>query len=162
MNVDVLKDIVFRELLEVNLRQLDRVVQDLLEPTVPQTPLPPPRQFLLLCDEHWEITWPGTPPAADYGVTNWHWAVVRHEGRVKARYIADPPLVRDILNATGCQPRAILRVVRRIQAAIAWTAARRAGRERMAQEILRQQRAAVETLEAEYILQRLAKGDKRR
>jgi ABC-type nitrate/sulfonate/bicarbonate transport system substrate-binding protein len=57
----------------------------------------------------------------------------------------------------GWQPRLVLRAVRRLQAAAAWCRARAAGRQRAAQEILRQQSKAVEALEAEAILANLKK-----
>jgi hypothetical protein len=58
-------------------------------------------------------------------------------------------VARRIGNACGWQPRKVLRALRRLQAIAAWCRARRAGLERAAQEILRQQARAMEQLEAE-------------
>lgn len=64
---------------------------------------------------------------------------------------------RCIYQQCGGQPRKVLRALRRIQAATAWCLARAEGRKRAAQEILRQQAKAMEILEAEVVLKKLAK-----
>ena len=58
-------------------------------------------------------------------------------------------LAENIITECKHQPRLILRTLRRIQAATAWCETRTEGRNRAAAEILRQQSAAVEALEAE-------------
>lgn len=51
-----------------------------------------------------------------------------------------------VLNASRGQPRLILRALRRVENIVAWCEARRQGRLRSSQEILRQQAKAVSTL----------------
>ena len=62
-----------------------------------------------------------------------------------------------LLAVCGHQPRKVLRCLRRIQAATAWCYARAEGRKRAAEEILRQQQGAADTLKAEAAMQALGK-----
>ena len=132
-----------RALLVSALEGLFRAVEDLLAPTVPETPLPRPRTFEIAPGVVW--------PAKD----GWDYVSVFRSDRYLS-YLLEyrstrEDIARVIIAATGAQPRGLLRALRRIEAATAWCRARRAGRERMAQEILRQQARAVEKLEAEIV-----------
>ena len=64
-------------------------------------------------------------------------------------------IVQRIIDRSGAHPRRLLRALRRIEAATAWCYARAEGRKRMAEEILRQQAKARETLEAEAAIRAL-------
>lgn len=111
----------------------------------PSVPLPRPRQFMLAPGIKW--------PRALNGRVMWG-ELTRGQDWI---YLSRPGNgVDPILRACGHQPRRILRAIRRIEAATAWCLARAEGRRRAAEEILRQQARAVETLEAMAAMQALA------
>ncbi|MEM2615662.1 MAG: hypothetical protein QXO44_02835 [Thermoplasmatales archaeon] len=68
------------------------------------------------------------------------------------KYIADK-----VLQISEHKPRNILRVIRRVEAAAEYFRKRAEGRRRMAEEILRQQKKFLETLEAEAALVSLSR-----
>lgn len=131
-----------RALLGAALADLDRAVEELLKPTVPATPMPRPRRFEIAPG----IVWPSRSSWGDVVFTD-------RSGAPQVYPLSSSwgrgLLLDKIVAATGAQPRRLLRALRRIEAATAWCRDRRAGRERMAQEILRQQMWAIEALEAE-------------
>ena len=124
------------------LNELKRQAASLEEPTYPQTPLPRPKQFHLVGKYVWE--W-----REGKGYT-----IIRENG--VASVWLEPSGAVVLVRACDYQPRQVLRLLRRIQAATAWCEARRRGRERQAQEILRQQKKALEALEAESVIRKLA------
>lgn len=138
------RDCDVRTLLLHHLKQLDHHIRAMLEPTQPKTPLPRPRLFVLLPGT---VVWPFTTRREVW------WLNVRvRESRWDRMYVTDTSLADVLITKTRERPRAILRVLRRIQAATAWCQARRAGRERAANEIRRQQAPGREALEAEIVL----------
>jgi hypothetical protein len=126
-----------KDLIEKALNDLVQAALALEKPTYPQTPLPRPRQFTLVGGYTWE----------------WNDSYIRR-GDGKMIWLATG--AEGLARICGYQPRRVLRLLRRIQAATAWCEARRQGRERQAQEILRQQMKALEVLEAESAMRRLA------
>jgi hypothetical protein len=136
----------YTPLLLAALSDLGAAVKDLTARLTPDVPLPQPRAFRFT--DH--ISWPktGSSPCdwdayGDCGIkvggTNYP---LTHEHALQM-------IANQVLGQCGHQPRKILRALRRIQAATAWCRARTEGRERMAEEILRQQAKAVEALDAE-------------
>jgi len=128
----------WEKMLAEAIEQLRVASKKLEEPTYPQTPRVRPRVFRLVGEYTWS--------AADFDIIQrgerWQWLGPQAAGK--------------LLEVCGYQPRKVLRLLRRIQAATAWCKARRKGRERMAQEILRQQQKALEALEAEHAMRQLA------
>jgi ABC-type nitrate/sulfonate/bicarbonate transport system substrate-binding protein len=121
------------------LEALARAARALEKPTYPYTPPPRPRRFYLA------------------GGYTWKWGGGNYiENNGKDTLWLNASAAEPLLKACGYQPRRVLRLLRRIQAATAWCEARREGRERQAQEILRQQKKALEALEAESVLGKLA------
>lgn len=140
----------YEDLLWQALFDLRAEVEELLRDTKPETPLPRWRLFTLAPGIYWPCQ--GNPRMAQAeGCT----LSLPRRGETR-----DCWLVNALMRACRGQPRLILRALRRIEAATAWCRARRAGRERMVQEILRQQAGAVETLETLAALQALAQGGK--
>jgi hypothetical protein len=125
-----------KELIEKALNDLVQAALALEKPTCPQTPLPRPRQFPLVEGYTWEWN--------DYYIRG-------RDGNIWLATGAEA-----LARMCGYQPRRVLRLLRRIQAATAWCEARRQGRERQAQEILHQQKKALEVLEAESAIRKLA------
>jgi hypothetical protein len=132
------------------LLELRAAVRELMQETTPETPLPRARSFVFYPG----VRWPGGPKgnwvnyirveSSDYEVgRNW-------DSELQA-------LAKRLVERCGYQPRKVLRVQRRIMAAAAWCRARAEGRRRMAQEILRQQARALETIENERAMQALGK-----
>jgi hypothetical protein len=151
--------------LEVKLEQWERIIWDALyelkqaadRMTIeirPLVPLPRPRQFEIAPGMFW-------PMIAE----NIRWTVIvnsstksYHHLPSSKRWATEKGAAEAVLKACRYRPRLILRSLRRIQAAAAWCEARYQGRLRMAEEILRSQRAAVEALEAEAAMAVLAQG----
>jgi hypothetical protein len=146
---DELRETFVRFLFEA-LLELRAAVRELMQDTTPKTPLPRSRSFVFYPG----VSWPGGPEgnwinyirvdSSDYEVAkNW-------DSELQA-------LAKRLVERCGYQPRKVLRVQRRILAAAGWCRARAEGRRRMAQEILRQQARALETIENERALQALGK-----
>ena len=109
--------------------------------TRPSTSVPRRREFVFAAKGKDRVSWPGRSPG--------HYRAIEYlDGTDFVAY-------HDILELTGRQPRKLLRALRRIEAATAWCHARMASRQRMAEEILRQQAAYDETLQAELAMQAL-------
>jgi len=137
---------VYEKIIGQALRDLDQAVEQMLKPTEPTTA--PPRAKIFMFAEN--IFW---PYANDRH--NPEWGYFNHEGcRHTLSHRAN---VTVIVNECGSQPRKVLRCLRRIQAATAWCYARAEGRKRAAEEILRQQQGAADTLKAEAAMQALGK-----
>ena len=135
-------------ILTAALTDLATAARKLTVETVPQTPLPRPREFVFISADGKKVSWPAT----EAGTKRVWWEYCRTAVAAVCRTDA---AASSILLLSRYQPRPILRALRRIQAATAWCEARAEGRRRAAQEILRQQRAAAEVLEAEAAMQAL-------
>ena len=109
--------------------------------TKPATSVPRRREFVFAAKGEHRVSWPGRSPG--------HYRTIMYPDGT------DYTAYHDILELTGRQPRKLLRALRRIEAATAWCHARVASRQRMAEEILRQQAAYDETLQAELAMQAL-------
>ena len=114
----------YSDLVTAALEDLNSAAEKMVAQTTPATPMPRPRIFIICETVSWPFLRSDSSPCRD---------------RIASKIVV------------GCkkQPRLILRAIRRIQAATAWCKARTEGRRRQAEEILRQQSAAVEALEAE-------------
>lgn len=141
----------YKELLAAAIADLEAAAKRMTEKTEPVTALPRPRKFVFIAHHGKEIVWPGSTKnkaifdrfdLSKAGSNSYYWNECSNE-----KYVPDA-----ILTVAGYQPHLILRALRRIQAATAWCNARAEGRQRQAEEILRQQRKAVEALEAEATL----------
>lgn len=131
----------YQDIIIAALEELRAAVGRLVKKTSPATPEPRPRIF-----HFGHYTWPSIYSDGP------HWGVIYSPSKKESLYINDwnrPFAVSQIIAGCDHQPRLILRALRRIQAATAWCEARTEGRKRQAEEILRQQQAAVEALEAE-------------
>jgi len=129
----------YKKLLNAALSDLDRAQGQMNKDTVPRTPIPRPRIFQITPRVRW-------PYIRSDGGVQWSLCMSR-------KYPLHLQKTLDnILNDCHYQPRAFLRALRRIQAATEWCRARTDGRRRMAEEILRQQAKAVESLEAEAVM----------
>jgi hypothetical protein len=131
----------YNKLLESAITALDRAVNQLEQNTVPSTPMPRHRVFHITHNIVWPVAWDGKPS----------WKTIYFEASKKSCSIEYEckTVASNIAKSCGYQPRKILAVLRRLQAATAWCEARAEGRRRMAEEILRQQAGAVEALSAE-------------
>jgi hypothetical protein len=142
----------YEALLAAALKELAVAGERLAVNTCPATPMPRPRVFVLVQRGDASLRWPCSRDVSSY-LDCFEW---RCEHKPNGwEYSGDA--ARHICRATGQQPRLILRALRRIQAATAWCQARQEGRQRAAQEILRQQASAVEALEAEAAIRALGR-----
>jgi hypothetical protein len=119
------------------LADLEAAANKMKQNTSPVTPLPRVRRFEIVAGK---ITWPNQDELRSMFALG------------KTTFLGDwnrKYVIKNIIEACGGQPRLILRALRRIQAATAWCEARAEGRQRAAEEILRQQARAVEALEVE-------------
>ncbi len=133
-----------KKLIAHALQELGRASDRLCKGTAPNTPMPRPKVF-----RFGRFAWPNVS-APD---TRW-WGIcdtASIETLSLSSYNSDLASEKIMIDC-GRQPRKILRALRRIQAATAWCEARTEGRKRQAEEILRQQAAAVEALDAEAAL----------
>ncbi len=138
--------------------ELAEGIEQMLAETNPHTPLPRPRVFKIQRRFLW--------PRID-GRVNW-WVMVGRGGwpwyEVDPRYFhreASNPaegLVKALLQASGCQPARVIQAAAQIRAAAEWCRKRAEGRRRHAEEILRQQRRAVEKIETDRALKALSKS----
>jgi len=137
----------YENLLTTALKELSAAVKKMTAETVPATPMPRPKVFII-CGKY---CWPHIINEMDI---NWLYVTFNKTFSLTPDFwchIADHPrrIAHTILLEEDYQPRFILRALRRLQAATAWCEARAEGRKRQAKEILRQQKKAVEALEAE-------------
>lgn len=145
----MIDDIMMKRLLDEALKRLDRAVKGLLAQTIPDTPLPRPRAFHL-APRSW---WPYTHGLQDIVADGLTYPLSHEHNRMQAS--------DRLLHAVARQPRAVLRLLRRLEAAAAWCDARRRGRERAAAELLRQQARATDTLGAMAAVQAISDGGTR-
>ena len=123
-------------IVSVAIKDLSAANKELANNIRPHVPLPRPKIFFIPPGYSW-------PYRGD-------WEHIWDNGKGGGLYLGFPTACAErICSAAGYQPRKILAALRQIQAATAWCKARTEGRKRMAQEILKQQAAAVEALEAE-------------
>jgi hypothetical protein len=146
---DDLRETFVRFLFEA-LHELRAAVRELMQDTTPKTPLPRARKFVFYPGVHW----PGGPEGA---WVNYIRADSSDYEFVKTWERDLEAYAKRLVERCGYQPRKVLRIQRRIMAAAAWCRARAEGRRRMAQEILRQQARALETIESERAMQALGK-----
>ena len=140
----------YRPALEAAIADLRRAAKEMEAPTDPQTPLP--RKKVL---KGAGLEWPGPTYAGD-GQIGWATVVVG----ATPRNTSDGGIVEAIIRQTGNQPAKVLEAIELLEAAAAWCRDRRAGRERHAQEIVRQQAKAVAELEARTAWAKLTGGTK--
>ncbi len=135
------------DLLAGAIKALLDAVEELLRETHPETPLPRPRVFVFIPSASW-------PYIDETGTV--FWGCYRRRKEKEDKMVSLDYEALFLLKRCRYQPRLVLRTLRRIQAATAWCLARAEGRRRMAQEIVHQQKRAMEALEAEIALQKLA------
>ena len=133
-------------LIAEKLRELERAVGAFDRQTIPHTPMPRPREFEFAPGVVW-------PHEGDV------W-LVRADGSAFKLWSFVDGLASRICRICGYQPRKVLRAIRRIEAAASWCRRRAEGRERMAREIVRQQKRAAEVLAAMMVAQKLIQGGK--
>lgn len=134
------------KLIQDALRDLFRAAEALVADTYPQTPLPRPRRFEL-CKG---ISWPMENNRQPKNLTR----VIVSQSMIRSLWTERHDISARI--ESGCKtPHEVSVALHNIRAATAWCEARTAGRQRQAQEILRQQARYVEELEAEEALRAL-------
>lgn len=132
-----------KQLLKEAIEKLYRAVQELDEGLPIHIPKPRPRTFEFAPG----VTWPRDD--------NLYYMRVRSGAGV---YITnDWRIVDEVYKACGGQPRKVYRALRRIRAAIEWCRARRAGKKRMMEEIIRQQGYYFSELYKEVVVKALQK-----
>lgn len=150
------------KLLELPIKNLLRAADAMLENTFPFTPLPRPREFIFFqVTNKLRVAWPCLHKPQGryrllYSYRNFEYFSVTLPYH-RAWGAHPESIARAIVFANGSQPKDVFRALRIIQVAIAWCKARKAGRERHAQEILRQQAFALETINLELAMVALSK-----
>lgn len=150
------------KLLELPINKLLDAANAMVADTFPLTPLPRPREFIFFeAANGARVAWPCLRRhRAQHSLV--------HAYRSFEYFSTVPPyhrawgthpesIARAIVFVNGSQPKDVLRALRMMQAAIAWCKARKKGRERHAQEILRQQAFALEAINLESIMVALSK-----
>lgn len=116
------------------IERLKVAIHKLLQPTRPRTPLPRPKAFWLTST----FVWPACLQTGYNSGSGWEYMWNKdHKSWVKLT----PPAVDELLLSCEWQDRKVFQLIRRLDAATSWCYARREGRERMAEEIVRQQRS---------------------
>ncbi len=133
----------YEKLIQAAVQELLSEATRMVQQTSPATPLPRPKTFELAPG----ILWPAPPTEGPY----WYQKVVLHNHNSQ-QVESIGWHIHTIIKRCGGQPQKILRALRRIQAATNWCRRRTEGRQRAAQEILRQQKRAAHILEAEIVL----------
>lgn len=131
------------------LKELFSAAKNMQQEIRPSVPMPRPRKFEICRSISADVVveWPNIYDR----FTNWLGVSIK-KGDIRNVYWDPQTLAVRIVRYCNYQPRKILRALYRIQAATAWCEARLEGRKRAAEEILRQQQASLETLEAEAVL----------
>lgn len=129
---------------------LRAAVKELTADTNPQTPLP--RKKVL---KGAGLEWPG-PYFVGGELPDWSVIIVGNT----TRSLTDGGIVGAIIRQTGNQPAKVPEAIQLLEAAAAWCRERKTGRERHAQEIVRQQAKAVAELEARTAWAKLTGGTK--
>ena len=135
------------KIIEAKLTELRSAIYELRQQTIPHTPLPRPKVFKLFNDE---IIWP-------------HRSDDLYTIRVGDRdydfeYGVEYHVVEKICKVCKYQPAKILKVIRRLEAATEWCKRRTEGRRRAAEEILKQQKKAVDALTALAVAYKLTRS----
>lgn len=126
------------------LSELNKAQKDMRTTIKPHVDIPRPRRFLIAPGIEW-------PYIAGSNCNYQNLCILVNEKRYSMMFFEDS-IADEILLKCQYRPRLVLRALRRIQAATAWCEARAEGRKRAAEEILSQQRKAVEMLELEAAL----------
>ncbi len=134
------------QILQEELRALEKPRPSCLKIQHPKHHPPRIRHFVLASGKGQAVVWGFTIQQGKIGCV--------YPGG-ETYYLSMSTVGHAILQLTGCQPRLVLRAIRRIQAATAWCKTRTESRKRAAQEILRQQQGALSALEAEAAMQAL-------
>ena len=137
------------KLVEFKLEELRKAICELRQHTIPHTPLPRPKVFKLFNDE---IIWPHR--------SNDLYTIKVNNRDYDFEYGVENHVVQKICEVCKYQPAKILKVIRRIEAAAEWCRKRAEGRKRAAEEILKQQKKAVDTLTALAVAYKLSKKHK--
>jgi hypothetical protein len=119
------------------LEELEQAVSELLEQTVPETPLPVPKRYQVTRT----ISWPDDEQ--DYR------RMTYDDNTAYASYpLGNPKWIIDkVLADCKGQPASVLRAVEAIEAATAWCRERRQGRLKAARNLLTMQKPALEELQ---------------
>jgi len=137
-----------QELVKKKIEELHEAINKLQEQTIPYTSLPHPRTFKLL-NENVKIVWPGQPK---------DWYGVKVGEHIFRLGLENNHIANMICEACKYQPAKILRVIRRIDAATEWCKRRTEGRKRAVEEILKQQKKAVDALTALAVAYKLTRS----
>jgi len=121
------------ELIESKLLELRLAIRELQCQTIPHTPFPFFKSFKLF-DER--LVWPARFDDL---------CSIRIDGRDSPFFITSS-LIEDICEVCEYKPSKILKVIRRLEAAAEWCRKRAKGRKHAAEEILKQQKKAVDEL----------------
>jgi hypothetical protein len=142
-----------REEIAAAIQQLRDAAKGLVRQSVtPPTPLPRARVFYIAPG----VQWPGPKHSGPHPF--YCMGIPSPDGEVYPISLWDGNVTERIGGICQWQPREVLRAVRRLEAAAAWCRARAEGRRRAAQEIVRQQARAMETLEARAAVRAMAGG----
>ncbi len=138
------------DLINKEVASLEQAIGDMLADTFPQTSPPRPRFFAITPT----IIWPFRGKKS----TDIEWKSVAYTADgCKESIGLTSYIFRDIILEYCTSPTRGLRVLMQLQAARAWCQARAEGRRRAAQEVLRQQRASIEKLQAIQVLETMGK-----
>jgi|GEM_PF-3466947 len=137
------------EIVGLKLNELRQAIYELQKRTVPYTPLPRPKIFRLFDDADVQIVWPSN-------LDNLYTIRIKNS-EYSFQFNITIYLIEKVCIACKYQPAKVLKFVRRIDAAIEWCRRRAEGRRRAAEEILRQQKKATDTLTAISIASKLMK-----
>lgn len=138
------------------LEDLHLAVCEMLGQTKPSTPQPRARIFTILRKGNSTYTWPVT---RDSGVPVWDRMVYAVKGNTydhPSLRLADST-AESLVTVCQYQPHLILVALRRLEACANWCRSRAAGRQRAAEEILRQQDKWNQILKAETAINTLAR-----
>ncbi len=135
------------------LSRLSESVERLIAATFPHTDLPRLRVFCFAPSVRWPYISEGKP---DYRMLTGKHCCYSVCSSSDLRHTASV-----IVDLCEGRPRAVLRAVRRIEAAADWCARRVEGRRRAAMEILRQQQGALRELEARAVLVGLSRASQK-
>lgn len=127
---------------------------DFVSPTAPQTPLGRlPRWWGMGLESVIRFDISETSCSIKY---TWSWPTARAEKDLSfIRKEAAPHAAGVIVKACGCHPSRVERFVLTAERHVAWLRKARAGRERAAREIIKQQTRALESLKARNVIDQL-------
>jgi hypothetical protein len=136
MNNEDLKRL-YNEVVVSALEELKQQIENLLEPTVPETPLPVPKRYQITATISWpddeqdyrRMTYDDDTAYASYPLGNPKW------------------IIEKVLADCHGQPAAVLRAVAALENAAQWCRDRREGRLKAARNLLLMQSPALEELQ---------------